>query len=181
MTIFGTLGGDTSNHAFILSQYLRKHGLDKSSATYYDDFFIAFDDLIAGSIDRVLQVSVHPQHADCVARYVNRAFIIDTFIAASKPLGIVTRKDVNLPQSIALQKATRHYTDLSTWTKQIEETSTSTVAEGLMDARFDSGLTTLDLVDRYPERFRIDRNIGAIEDVWVLFGRDRSSRRNALL
>jgi len=180
MAVYGTLGGDDSNHAFVLCRYLAKNGLGDAGTRYYDDFFVAFDDLIDGKIDHVLQVSVHPQHADCVARYVNRAFIIDTFIAASKPLAILTREAVKVPRSIALQPATRHYADLLAWTEQIDEISTSTVTEGLLAGRFDSGLTALDLVEKHPGRLRVETEIGAIEDVWVLFGRDDTNRRNLL-
>ena len=177
---FGTLGSKESNHALVLQRYLDAHSITDADVRYCDDFIAAFDDLASGSLDFVLQVSVHPQHSDCVARNVNRAFIVDTFIAASKPLGILTQCDVETPRSIGLQPATRFYADLSAWPEQIDEASTSTVAEGLLEGRYDSGLTALELIDRHPGRFRVDLEIGAIEDVWVLFGRDRNGRRNVL-
>ena len=87
---------------------------------------------------------------------------------------------MKVPRSIALQPATRHYADLRAWTEQIDEISTSTVTEGLLAGRFDSGLTALDLVEKHPGRLRVETEIGAIEDVWVLFGRNDTNRRNLL-
>ena len=178
---FGTLGSEDSNHALVLRRYLEVRRVADAEVRYYDDFIPAFDDLISGALDFVLQVSVHPRHAECVARTVNRAFPVDTFIARSKPLGILTRKEVDRPKSIGLQLATRHYADLSAWDEQVPEASITTVAEGLLAGRFDSGLAALELLDRNPGRFRLDREIGPVQDAWVLFGREPVSRADILL
>lgn len=169
---FGTLGSEASNHALVLNRYLEAREIQDSIVHLYLDFGEAFDALLSGDIDFVLQVSVHPQHTECVARYINRAFIVDTFIASSKPLGILTRQDVSIPKTIALQPATRGYADLSAWTEQIEEASTSTVADGLVARKYDSGIAALELVAEYPGRFKIEHEIGAIQDAWVMFGRE---------
>jgi hypothetical protein len=105
------------------------------------------------------------------SRYVHRVHVVDTFIAPSKSLAIISRKDVANPQSIAFQPATKHYADLSAWPRQIDEVSIMTVAEGLSAGRFDSGITSVELVEQAPDRFRIDKLFGPITDVWVLFGR----------
>lgn len=121
---FGTLGSEASNHALVLNRYLEAREIQDAAVHLYLDFGEAFDALLSDDIDFVLQVSVHPQHTECVARTVNRAFILDTFIAPSKPLGILTQIDVANPQTIGLQPATRSYADLSTWTEKIDEAST---------------------------------------------------------
>jgi hypothetical protein len=177
---YGTLGSENSNHALVLRRYLRTRAIASAEIAYYDDFKPAFEDLAVGRIDFVLQVSVHPQHAECVARYMNRVFIVDTFIAGSKPLGVLTRAEIGAPQSIALQPATRHYTDLSRWPIQIDEPSITAVAEGLLARRVDSGLTALEWLDRYPDRFRLDIEIGPVQDAWILFGRDTTRQRTLL-
>ncbi len=178
--IYGTLGSEDSNHALVLRRYLNDRNVSDGQVRYFDEFLSAFATLDEGRIDFCLQVSVHPQHAECVARYVNRVFIVDTFIAASKPLGIVSRADVSDPQTIALQPATRHYADLSLWPTQIEEASITTVADGLLSKRYDSGIVALELCERYPGRFRIDVEIGPIEDAWILFA-NKPARKRPLL
>ncbi|MBS0378363.1 MAG: hypothetical protein JSS29_07750 [Proteobacteria bacterium] len=167
---FGTLGSQGSNHSYVLQKYLAFRQLEGASVRLFQAFDEAFEALAAGDLDFVLQVSVHPSHADMVARFFNRVHIVDAFIAPSKPLAVVTRRSVQKPVSIALQPATRHYTDLSAWSQQIDEVSIATVAEGLLSGRYDSGLTARELAERYPEQFRIDRDIGAATDTWVLFG-----------
>ena len=178
---FGTLGSEDSNHALVLRRYLDARGVADAETRYYDDFIPAFDELVSGALDFVLQVSVHPLHAECVARYVNRAFLVDTFIAPSKPLGILTRCDVERPKTIGLQPATRHYADLSDWPEQVPEASITTVADGLLAGEFDSGLAALELLDRHPGRFRLERAIGAIQDAWILFGRAPACEGEILL
>lgn len=169
---FGTLGSEASNHALVLNRYLEAREIQDAAVHLYLDFGEAFDALLSGDIDFVLQVSVHPQHTECVARTVNRAFIVDTFIAPSKPLGILTQIGVAPPRTIGLQPATRGYADLSAWTEQVEEASTSTVADGLVAGRFDSGIAALELLEQYPGRFRLDNEIGPIQDAWIVFGRE---------
>lgn len=154
--------------------------MSDSEIWYFDDFLVAFAALEAGQIDFCLQVSVHPQHAECVARYANRVFIVDTFVAAWKPLGILTRAEIPVPKNIALQPATRHYADLNAWPVQIDEVSTSTVADGLLSGRYDSGLVAMELVERHPGRFRLEVEIGPIQDAWILFGRDQDRQRTLL-
>lgn len=178
---FGTLGGADSNHALVLKRYLTARGVAHTDVSYFLDFDEAFDALARGDIDFVLQVSVHPSHTACVARYVGRAFIVDTFIAPSKALGILTRQDVDVPKSIGLQPATREYADLSRWSQQSDEASISTVAEGLLSGKYDSGIVALDLMERYPGRFKLDHVIGPIQDVWVLFGREAVTTDDILL
>ena len=46
------------------------------------------------------------------------------------------------------------------------------MAEGLLDGRYDSGLTSLEIAERHPELLRVEHVIGAITDAWILFGRE---------
>lgn len=168
---FGTLGTEGSNHSMIVRKYIAFRKLEDAEIVLYTDFREAFEALVAGDLDFILQVSVHPSHTEMSARYVHRVHVVDTFIAPSKSLAIISRSDVDRPRSIAFQPATKHYADLSAWPDQIDEVSIMTVAEGLQAGRFDSGITSVELVEQAPERFRIDQLFGPITDVWVLFGR----------
>lgn len=168
---FGTLGTEGSNHSMIVRQYIAFRALADAAVVLFTDFRDAFEALVAGDLDFVLQVSVHPSHTEMSARYVHRVHVVDTFIAPSKSLAIISRKDVAKPRSIAFQPATKHYADLSAWPQQIDEVSIMTVAEGLREGRFDAGITSIELVEQAPDRFQIDQLFGPITDVWVLFGR----------
>lgn len=172
---FATLGPADSNHALVLSQYLQARGQYNARIHLFDTFEAAFNALTQGKVDFVMQVTAHPTHSDCVGRYMHRAFPVDSFIAPSKPLGILTRRDVDTPQSIGVQPATRYYTDLSAWPTQIEEPTTVKVAEGLLAGRYDSGITALDVAHQYPDVLRVDLDLGPALDTWVVFATTRLS------
>jgi hypothetical protein len=79
------------------------------------------------------------------------------------------------PRTLALQPATKEYADTSRWETFIPETSTATVAAGLLAGRYDSGLTWAHLADQHPGRFRIDEEIGTVDDPWIVYGREGTS------
>lgn len=168
---FGTLGPAASNHAFVLSRYLAARGLAQARMEFFSDFEMAFDALLDGALDYVLQVSAHPSHSDCVSRTMGRAYIVDTFIAASKELAILTRTDITTPRTIGLQPATRYYADLSAWSHQVDEPTIAAVAEGLLAKRYDSGITAQEIADQNPDILRVEMRLGAALDAWILFGR----------
>ena len=166
---FGTLGGAHSNHALVLHRYLSFHGVQGAAVTLYENFCSAFAALADGELDYVLQCSVHPEHSRLSGQYLCRVHPVDGFIASSRPLGILTRADVDEPRRLGLQPATRDYADLSAWSEFVEEPSTTAVAEGLLAGRYESGLTFVDLLESHPGRFRMTADIGSVTDVWVLF------------
>src|SRR5690625_3695199 len=111
--ICATLGPEANNHVLILRRYLKARGPVGAEVRLFDDFPAAFAALAAGEVDRVLQCTAHFSHADCVGRYMHRVFPVDTFVAGSHPLALLARRDVTTPSQVALQPATRYYTDLS--------------------------------------------------------------------
>lgn len=168
--IFATLGPSGSNHELVLQRYLMARRLAASRIILFDAFEPAFDALLTGDADYLLQCSAHPAHGDCVGRYRSGAFPVDTFIARSRPLAVLARAEVAVPASIGLQPATRHYTDLSRWGRQVEEPSIVAVAEGLLAGRYDAGLCAEEVLARHPGRLRMLQPLGPALDAWVLFG-----------
>ena len=171
MLVFGTLGPAGSNHEWVARRYLDFHGLDCARVEVFSDFDQAFQRLFAGDVDHIIQVAVHASVPSTVARYRNRAHVIDTFISASQPMAVLTRADVDAPRTLGLQMATRDYVDTSGWTQLISEPSTVDVAHGLLAGRYDSGITLQRYADEYPERLRLDRDIGAVVDPWLVYGK----------
>lgn len=177
MLTFATLGPEGSNHELVARHYLAFHGLEPSSRiVLVSDFMHALDLMVAGDVDHIVQVAVHPSTSDVVARafFQHRIHVIDTFIAPSHPLAILTRTEVGAPRTLALQPATRAYADTSRWSTLVPEISTATVAAGLLEGRYDSGITRADLDQRYPGRFRIDAMIGTLDDAWIVYGKVRT-------
>ena len=130
-----------------------------------------------GRADFMVQVAVHPDCADVVskAHFDYGIRIIDTFISPSRELAILTRAEVAEPRTLALQPATRGYADISAWPEHVPVSSIMRIAEGLLERRYDSGLTTLEFAERHPGRFRVDVAIGTVDDPWLVFGAERVS------
>ena len=172
--VFVTLGPEGTNHQLVTERYLAFHGLE-AAIVLVEDFFEGLAMMARGAADHMVQVAVHPDCADVVARahFDHGIHVIDTFIAPSRELAILTRREVDHPRTLALQPATRGYADISAWPEYISAPSVMRVAEGLLEGRYDSGLTTLDLAEAHPGRFRVDQRIGTVDDPWLVFGKAR--------
>ena len=172
MLVFATLGPAGSNHQLVTEKYIAFHGIPARIELVLD-----FDDGLAmitdGKADHLVQVAVHPATATTTAKHYKSVFVIDAFVCPSWPLGVLTRADVAHPRTLGLQPATKGYIDTSRWSRLIPETSIATVAKGLLEGRFDSGIAALELAEIYPGRFRIDEVIGTIDDAWLVYGRER--------
>ena len=83
---------------------------------------------------------------------------------------MLTRSCVAEPRSLGLQPATREYVDTSRYRELVPETSIATVAAGLLEGRFDSGIAALEVADAHPDALRVDEIIGAVDDAWLVYG-----------
>lgn len=175
--VFVTLGPAGTNHEMVTKNYLAFRGLKDAVVRLIDDFFDGLQMMADGRADFMVQVAVHPDCADVVAaaHFEHGIYVIDTFISPSKQLGILTRIDVPEPRALALQPATRRYANIESWTEIIPVNSIARISEGLLNGDFESGLTTLELAERYPDRFRIDVRIGTVDDPWLVYGKRRVS------
>ncbi len=175
--VFVTLGPPGTNHEMVTRNYLSFRGLDGATVELADDFRDGLAMMAAARADFMVQAAVHPDSADIVAtaRFAHGIHVVDTFISPSKALGILSRKDVETPKTLALQPATRRYADLDRWEKPVPVRSIVSVAEGLLDGTYDSGLTALELADQHPDLLRVDVRIGTVDDPWLVFGKRRVS------
>jgi hypothetical protein len=169
---FATLGpaGTNSDHA--TRRYLDFHGI-VAEVVLVRSYLDALKALRAGEIDHIVQVCAHPDVAETIERHHAEVFLVDSFIAPTKPMGVLSRAEVAEPRSVGLMVATKGYFDVSRWEVRVEEISNAEVARGLLEGRYDSGFTTLDLMDAHPGRFRLERRIGEVDVVWLVYGRDR--------
>jgi hypothetical protein len=174
MLVFATLGPAGSNHQLVTQRYIDFHRLPARIELVLD-----FDDALAMLLDgrahHIVQVAVHPATASTTAKHYKRVFVIDAFVSASKPLGVLTRIGVEQPRTLGLQPATREYVDLSRWPVLVPETSIASVAAGLLAGRFDSGIAALEVATAHPDRLRVDEVIGTMDDAWLVYGNERVS------
>ncbi|GAH16795.1 unnamed protein product, partial [marine sediment metagenome] len=104
----------------------------------------------------------------------------DTFISPSHELAVLTRSEISNPKSLALQPSTESYIDTSQWTEIIYEPSTVEVGKGLLEQKYDSGLTLLSTADQNPSKFTVNEVIGSIDDPWIVYGKNRATQGTLL-
>ncbi|MCE8034219.1 MAG: hypothetical protein LPK20_10740 [Halomonas sp.] len=179
--IVATLGPEGNNHVLVLRRYLDARGLADAQVRLFEDFHAMFAALVAGEVDRVLQCTAHFSHADCVGRYMHRAFPVDAFVAGSHPLVLLARCDVATPRQVARQPATRYYTDLSGFSEEIDAPTTVAVAEGLLEGRFEAGICARQTLEDHPDKLRLVEDLGPALDVWVLYGTEPLANDSPLL
>ena len=174
LPVFLTMGPEGTNHALVTRRYMAFHGLADAPLQLVTGFRDGLLALARREVDYMVQVAVHPDAAAVVgeARFRHAISIVDVFISPSRPLAVLTRIGGNPTGSIALQPATAHYVDTGRWDTVVAEHSIRTVAEGLLEGRYDSGLTALSLAEEHPGRFTVDTTLGTIDDAWMVYGRE---------
>lgn len=169
---FATLGPAGTNHDLNTRRYIEFHGLD-ARVEFVTSFFDGLRAMKEGRVDFMIQVCAHPDVALVIEHDYKEVFLVDSFIGTTKAMGVLTRSEIERPQSIGYMVATRGYFDPSAWPTRKEIVSNAAVAQGLLAGDFDSGFTALELAEQNPGRFRIDKVIGEVDVVWLVYGRQR--------
>ena len=175
--LFITLGPSGTNHEFVTQNYLSFRELKDVNIKLIDDFYSGLEMISDGRADYMVQAAVHPDCSDLVAKAHFRygISVVDTFISPSKELALLSRVDVRKPRRLAFQPATRNYINLENWNELVPVNSTIHVAEGLLSGAYDSGITFLEMAERYSTKLRAEIIIGTIDDPWVVYGKQRVS------
>ena len=169
---FGTLGPAGTNHELATRNYMQAHGLSQATLEIFPAFEACMDLLGAGQLEFVVQNAAHPDYVKTlVGRLKKGISLVDTFIAKTKPMGIVTRVDVPEPVSIGYIVATQDYFDTSAWRHRVLTSSNADTANRLIDGEFDSGFTSIEMAEKNPGRFRVHTYVGAVDSVWVVYAR----------
>jgi ABC-type amino acid transport substrate-binding protein len=172
---FATLGPSGTNHELVLQRYMAFHGVTDYAVTLVLSFTEAVAALQAGEVDFILQCAVHPQTPATLGENFRHLFAIDSFIADSQELAVLTRAEVEVPRSIGLlMPANEKYTDLSRWEQKVSYPSLPLIFDDLLAGKIDSGLVYRSLADRFPGRMRVEEVIGSPDDVWIVYGRQRA-------
>ena len=177
---FVTLGPAGTNHEFVTGKYLEYRGLKNAQIKLIDDFLVGLAMINNGTADYMIQVAVHPECANVVAtaHFEYGIHVIDTFISPSKELGIVTRRDIKTPKTLALQPATIKYINVKKWEKLVYVNSIMHIPEGLLNGKYDSGLTTHEAAEKHKDQLRVDVQLGTVDDPWLVYGKCRVSNGN---
>ena len=89
-----TLGPSGTNHELVTRRYMAFHSVEDFSIVLVGDFAKAAELLRIGAVDVIIQCAVHPQTPETLGANFAEFYAADCFIADSRELGILTRKDV---------------------------------------------------------------------------------------
>ena len=173
MQIFCTLGPSGSNHELVTQRYIKFHAIKDARIELVLDFSEAVEKVLDRRVDYIVQAAVHPAVAKTVGANRKKLFLIDTFIAPSKELAVLSRVGVEQPVSLGFHPATKDYVDCGRWSEFIPEISIVTVAQGLLAGKYTSGITALEYAEKHPDQLRVDERIGTVDDAWLVYGTER--------
>ena len=77
--------------------------------------------------------------------------------------------------------ATRDYIDTARWQTLVAEPTTIDVTQGLLDGKYDSGITLSRFAEVHPDSLILDEAIGSVVDPWLVYGRQPVSTEGALI
>lgn len=176
MITFATFGPKGTNHELVTNEYIRFHGIENARVELVPSFHAATKGLLKGEYDFVVQCAVHPDTPETLGSHFREMFAVDSFISRSKELAVLTRKEVENPRSLGLlTPATESYIDPRRWETLIPGASLPIIFDNLLNGAYDSALVYLEYANQYPDRVRVDQVLGSPDDVWIVYGRERTS------
>ncbi|MFM7345314.1 MAG: hypothetical protein ACKO1J_08115 [Tagaea sp.] len=177
MQRFLTLGPGT-NHDVVVRRLLAFHGADSCPLGFVENAPEGFELLLAGRAEFFVLCSVHPRASRLLCEYAGKVFIVDTFIAPSKKLAILSRAGVARPRKLGLFEATVGLAPTARWQEVVVETdgTLATVGAKLLAGVYDSALTYRDLADAHSDELTVDAEIESPDDAWLVLARDRAAK-----
>lgn len=171
MPIYATLGPAGTNHDLVLKAYLARDS-STGEVLLCSDLDAVLHACVGCAASHMMICAAHPDAARIVstAQYAHGILLIDSFIAESQPLAILTRRDVETPRSIALHPSTRGYANVSGYETIHEVASTVAAFEGLVESKWDSALTAARFADASDAR--VLTTIDPPRDAWLVLGRE---------
>ena len=177
---FVTLGPEGTCHERAVRRYAEFQGIEEFEFELITDFFDGLE-AIRGREDAFLvQCSAHPLVHKITEKYWTEVFVVDTFIYPTKPLVLLSRRDVERPRSLGIVPATKGYLDLSGWEEVIDVASKPIVGAGLLRGDYDAGLTHMEHFEEHEDVLRLDLDIGEIDTTWVVYGREKRFRGDVI-
>jgi len=165
-----TLGPCGTCHERATRAYLEFQGVADFELEFIEDFFDGLERIRGDRRAFLVQCSAHPLVHKVTERYWGEVFVVDTFIYPTKPLAVLSRREIEQPRTLGLVPATAGYIDEGDWDEIFDVASKPIVARELLEGRYEAGLTHLEHAQRHPEQLRVEREIGEIDTTWVVYG-----------
>ena len=167
---FITLGPEGTDHENATLAYLRWQGLLEIAE------ISLVTDLVEDGLPRLrtepnsmlVQCSAHEQ-VNVINMNPGEVFMVDTFMHPTMELAVVARRDVEVPRTMGLMRATRAYLeDPEAW-ELVHEPSKPIVTEGLLEGRYDAGVTFAHDARKHSDVLRVAQSFGEVPTAWVVF------------
>jgi hypothetical protein len=165
-----TLGPEGTCHERAVQRYMEFQGIADFEIEFIGDFLDGLERIRSRGDAFLIQCSAHPKVHEVTERYWSEIFVVDTFIYPTKALAVLTRQDVENPESLGLVPATAGYINRNDWKEIFDVQSKPIVAEELLAGRYDSGLTHLEHLEMHPGALRLQHEIGEIDTTWIVYG-----------
>ena len=170
---FVTLGPEGTCHERAVRRYAEFQGVGNFEFELITDFFDGLEKIRGRDDAFLVQCSAHPLVHEVTEKHWTEIFVVDTFIYPTKPLVLLSRRDVERPRSLGIVPATKGYVDLSQWEEVVDVASKPIVGEGLLRGDYDSGLTHMEHLEQHSDELRLDLDIGEIDTTWVVYGTNK--------
>lgn len=180
---FITLGPEGTDHEHVTLAYLRLQGLSDVAEVSL------VTDLVGDGLERVrtepnsmlVQCSAHQQVNEVNMRYPDEVVMVDAFMHPTMELALVVRADVDAPRSLGIMPATAGYIDLDDWEEVVHEPSKPVVSQGLLEGRYDAGITFARDGREHPDVLRVAKSFGEVMTSWVVFANRRRADAAGLI
>ncbi len=178
-----TLGPDGTCHDNATRHYMEFQNIvAQSEIVYVKDFTEAVTLLKESRADYIIQNCAHPQVGLLNEKYRKEVFIIDSFLFPTKSMGIIKRKNSKHKNTIGMMPATISYIEKEKWDLIIYETANPLVESGLLEDKYEYGITFVDSVDRHPEILELAESFGGpVDTAWIVYGRIKRNRDGEVL
>lgn len=178
-----TLGPKGTCHDNAVRNYMEFQNIKaQSEVVYVADFTDAVTMLKENRADYIIQNCAHPQVGLLNEKYRKEIFIIDSFLFPTKSMGIIKRKNSRHNNTIGVMPAAINYTDREKWDSIIYEDANPLVEEGLIEDKYEYGITFTDSADRHPDILELVESFGGpVDTAWVVYGRVRRNIKEEVL
>jgi hypothetical protein len=175
MTIptFITLGPNGTCHQNALLRYLEFQELPGARVELVGDLLEGLELVRRQPNSYLVQCSAHPEVHVVTERYRHEVYVVDTFLYPAKEMGLISRRGIAEPKSLGVVPAAIGYADRDRWRTIIEEPANPVVAQGLLEGRYDAGITLVELGERHSRELQILERFGEVDTTWNVYGRRR--------
>lgn len=178
--IFATLGPSGTCHELATQSYIEFQEVANAKIELFNDLLDALELLHDGKVDFIIQNSAHPKVYELTGKYFREVFVIDTFLCPTRPMGVLTRRDVEHPRSLGLMPVLRTNVNIERWDTIVYETAKPVVGKNLLAGKYDSGITTLNFAEENPDVLVVDEVIGSVQTAWLVYGRQQNRQQGVI-